>query len=207
MNRRRITLLSTPILVALAACQPVVGDPNDNTPPAIRFQVAGATVAGLFPHGDLPAEGVTVVASDPGGMTSLDVTNILVYDCVAVGRREVHSAQLIDIPATAYSTASHSYHSPSFGEFWPDTNTNGVNDPAEWVLRFDDLIQPVDFEYFQSWRGIETLPCTMTNGTAGTAIARHIIVEAYAVNHRGSIVASDAATAYDELVITIAETD
>ena len=82
-----------------------------------------------------------------------------------------------------------------------------MKDPAEWALRFDDLIQPVDFEYFQSWRGIETGPCTMTDGTAGTAIAWYILVEADAVNHRGSIIASDAATDYDELVITIAETE
>ena len=46
-------------------------------------------------------------------MTSVDVTNIAVFDCLAAGRREVQSAQLIDIPATRYSEQTHTYHGPS----------------------------------------------------------------------------------------------
>jgi hypothetical protein len=48
-------------------------------------------------------------------MTSLDVTNIAVSDCLAVGRREVQSAQLIDIPATQYDAAQHVHHGPKWG--------------------------------------------------------------------------------------------
>ena len=71
-------------------------------------------------------------------------------------------------------------------------------------MRFDELDQPIDLEYFQSVNGIDSGPCTMTDGSAGTAIVQEVLVEAYAVNYRGSLVATDAATAYDELVLTVA---
>jgi hypothetical protein len=204
MRLRRLILLSVPGLAALVACQPVTGDVNDNSPPTISFRVAGQVVTSPQAFQSLPEEGLTVVAADPGGMTSLHVTNIVVSDCVAVGRREVQSAQLIEIPATAYSTTTHSYQSPTFGEFWPDVDGDKVKDPSEFPLRFDELIQPIDLEYYQSINGIDSGPCTMSDGSPGTAIVRQILVEAYAVNFRGSILATDAATAYEELVLTVA---
>ena len=88
MRFRRLILLSLPGLAVLAACQPVTGDANDNSPPAISFRIANQVVSSPQALQSLPAEGLTVVAADPGGMTSLRVTNIVVFDCVAVGRRE-----------------------------------------------------------------------------------------------------------------------
>ena len=200
MRVRPILLRAIPGVALLGACQPVAGDPNDTSPPDIRFQVGGQTVTGGVALTSLPPEGVTVIASDSGGMHSLDVTNIAVFDCLATGRREVHSAQLIDIPATTYSDQTHTYHGPS-GEFWPDANHDGINDLAEHSLRFDELIQAVDVEYLQSINGITNSPCTMSDGTAGLSTVRYVIIEALATNYRGSIVPTDATEAYAEFVI------
>jgi hypothetical protein len=194
--------VAVPALALLGACQPVTGDPNDISPPAISFWVGDQTVAGGVTLAALPPAGVRVVATDPGGMTSLDVTNIAVFDCLAVGRREVQSAQLIDIPATQYDAAQHVYHGPN-GDFWPDADGDGVNDPAEQALRYDQLLQDVDVEYLQSINGIEGSPCTMSDGSAGTSAVRYVLIEAYATNFRASIVASDATEAYAELVVFV----
>ena len=200
MRVRPHLLLAIPGLALLVACQPVTGDPDDTSPPGIRFQVGGQTVTGGVSLNSLPPAGITVVASDSGGMHSLDVTNIAVFDCLTTGRREVQSAQLIDIPATTYSDQTHTYHGPS-GEFWPDVNHDGINDPAEHPLRFDELFQAVDVEYLRSINGINNSRCTMADGTAGLSTVRYVIVEAHATNYRGSIVPSDAAEAYAELLV------
>ena len=81
----------------------MTGDSNDISSPSIRFQVGGRIISGELALATLPPEGVTVAGFDPGGMTSVDVTNIAVFDCLAAGRREVQSAQLIDIPATRWT--------------------------------------------------------------------------------------------------------
>ena len=197
MKARPLLLLAVPGLAALASCQPVPGDANDISPPAIRFQVGGRTVAGWVSLGHLPPEGVTAAALDPGGLTSLDVTNIAVFDCLATGRREVQSVQLIDIPATRYSEQTHTYQGPS-GEYWPDADGDQVNDPEEHGLRYDELLQGVDLEYLQSINGIEGGPCAMADGSAGTAAVRYVIIEAFATNYRASILPSDATEAYGE---------
>ena len=204
MRVRPLVFLAIPGLALLVACQPVTGDPDDTSPPGIRIQVGGQTVTGGVALNSLPPDGITVAASDSGGMHSLHVTNIAVFDCLATGRREVHSAQLIDIPATTYSDQTHTYHGPS-GEFWPDVNHDGINDPAEHALRYDELFQAVDVEYLQSINGINNSPCTMADGTAGLSTVRYVIVEALATNYRGSIVPSDAAEAYAELLISTPE--
>ena len=157
MRLRPLLVLAIPGLALLVACQPDDGDPDDTSPPDIRFQVGGQTVTGGVALNSLPPDGITVVASDSGGMHSLDVTNIAVFDCLATGRREVHSAQLIDIPATTYSDQTHTYHGPS-GEFWPDGNHDGINDPAEHALRFDELFQSVDVEYLDPSTASTTAP-------------------------------------------------
>jgi len=78
---------------------------------------------------------------------------------------------------------------------------DGINDPAEHPLRFDELFQAVDIEYLRSINGINNSRCTMADGTAGTSTVRYVIVEALATNYRGSIVPSDAAEAYAELLV------
>jgi hypothetical protein len=200
--RLRGLLVAVPALALLVACQPVSGDPNDITPPTISFWVGNRSVAGGVTLASLPPGGVRVVATDPGGMTSLDVTNIAVFDCLALGRREVQSAQLIDIPATQYDVAQHVYHGPN-GDFWPDADGDGVNEPAEFGLRYDQLMQDVDLEYLQSINGIEGAACTMSDGSAGTSAVRYVLIEAFATNFRASILASDATEAYAETVVFV----
>jgi hypothetical protein len=202
MKPRPLLLLAVPGLAALAACQPVTGDSNDISPPSIRFQVGGRIISGELALATLPPEGVTVAGFDPGGMTSVDVTNIAVFDCLAAGRREVQSAQLIDIPATRYSEQTHTYHGPS-GEFWPDVDGDQVNDPEEQGLRYDELFQAVDLEYFQSINGINGSSCTMADRSAGTAAVRYVIVEVFATNYRATLLPSDATEAYGELVVSV----
>jgi hypothetical protein len=202
MNRRLLVLPVVAGLAALAACQPVPGDANDVSPPSIRFQVGSQTVSGGVSLASLPPEGITAVGADSGGMTSLDVTNIAVFDCLALGRREVQSAQLIDIPQTRYSEQTHTYQGPS-GEFWPDVDGDQVNDPEEQLLRYDELFQAVDVEYLSSINGINGTSCTMADGSAGTATVRYVIVEAFATNYRASILPSDATEAYGELVVFV----
>jgi hypothetical protein len=200
--RFRGLLLAVPAFGLLVACQPVPGDPNDISPPAISFSVSDRPVAGGVSLAGLPPTGVRVVASDPGGMTSLHLTNIVVFDCLARGRHEVQSAQLIDIPATQYDELSHVYHGPN-GDFWPDADGDGVNEPAEFGLRYDQLLQDVDREYLQSINGVEGQPCTMSNGTAGTSTVRYVLIEALALNFRASILGSDATESFAELVVFV----
>ena len=77
-----------------------------------------------------------------------------------------------------------------------------MNDPEEQGLRYDELFQAVDLEYFQSINGINGSLCTMADRSAGTAAVRYVIV-GVATRHPATLLPSDATEAYGELVVSV----
>jgi hypothetical protein len=189
-----VTLAAAGITVLLTACQPVVGNKNDTTPPKISFSVAGNTVPndGSF---DVFGKGydIVVTATDPGGVDTLETSIQNYFTCTAGGLSEDHTDQNPQaLRGFDYSLDQHVYygHRLAPDTFFPDHNGNHVNDVSDHKYRYNQLIVLDEASIVQLSLDAYKVgaDCIMDDGTThGSVTASHIDVVAVATNVRGEI--------------------
>lgn len=194
----------------LAACKPVVGNLNDKTPPVISFSVGGHPVTASHAyHMGATAQQIIATAGDSGGVDSLETAIINHFVCAAGG---VSVAETDSNPQALrgfdYSLDQHVYfaHRTSPDAFWPDTNNNGVNDPSEHNLRYNQLIVISEASIVQL--SVDAYKpgsdCLMPDGTThGTVSSDVLVITATATNARSEILSAPKSQGTTNTSITI----
>ncbi|HEY4333100.1 MAG TPA: hypothetical protein VGM78_11045 [Ilumatobacteraceae bacterium] len=212
-NRKRLSTLGLAglgVTVLLTACQPVVGNKNDHTPPKISFTIAGNTVPN---NGSYDVFGVgydvLVTATDQGGVDSVETAIENHFTCTAGGtsQDEVDSNPQA-LRGFDYSLDQHVYfaHRTAPDAFWPDVNNDHVEQTAERKLRYNQLIVLDEASIVQLSLDAYKVgsDCLMSDGTThGTVSAGHLILTATATNVRSEVAGAPASqsttTKYIEL--------
>lgn len=181
----------------LAACKPVVGNLNDKTPPVISFTVGGHAVSANHPfHMGSTAQQVVATASDSGGVDSLETAIVNHFVCTAGGASDAETdSNPQALRGFDYSLDQHVYfaHRTTPDAFWPDTNNNGVNDPSEHNLRYNQLVVISEASIVQLSVDAYTpgSDCIMSDGTThGVVSSDVLVITATATNARSEILSA-----------------
>lgn len=176
----------------LSACEAVPGNLRDTSPPSITFTY-GSTVV---PNGTTKlvnsAKQLLIKGKDSGGMESIETAIVSHVTCTRLG---VH-AHLSDtnpqsLKGYEYFMPDQVYyaHRTTPDGFWPDANNNGINDPSEHHLRYNELWIVDSKELVGQSFAANSLgeDCVMPSGKTGTITDSYLEVTATARNTRSEI--------------------